>query len=82
VWLSLQNRVRINLSTARGIAIREKVCRGGDEVDYLLFVDGNGDGTVEAKPEVIRSGARGATGKYGKNLLDIYQEMANAPVRL
>ena len=31
--------------------IREGLLKGGDEVDYLLFVDGKAIGTVEAKPE-------------------------------
>jgi type I restriction enzyme R subunit len=49
-WI-LQNRSTINLSADRGIAIREGLLKGGDEVDYLLFGDGKALGTVEAKPE-------------------------------
>jgi type I restriction enzyme R subunit len=37
---TIQNRSTINLSAARGIAIREGLLKGGDEVDYLLFGDG------------------------------------------
>ena len=47
-WI-IQNRSTINLSAARGIAVREALLKGGDEVDYLLFVDGKAIGTVEAK---------------------------------
>jgi len=43
-WI-LQNRSTINLSAARGIAIREALLKGRDEVDYLLFVDGKAIGT-------------------------------------
>src|SRR5206468_4124639 len=46
----IQNRSTINLSAGRGIAVREALLKGGDEVDYLLFVDGKAIGTVKAKP--------------------------------
>jgi type I restriction enzyme R subunit len=71
-WV-IQNRSTINLSAARGIAIREALLKGGDEVDYLLFVDGKAIGTVEAKPEGFTlTGVEEQPGKYGKGLLDIY----------
>src|SRR5205807_8859348 len=71
-WI-LQNRGTINLSAGRGIAIREALLQGRDEVDYLLFVDGKAIGTVEAKPEGFTlTGVEEQSGKYGKNLLDIY----------
>lgn len=42
----------LNLSAARGVAVREVTLeRGHGEADYLLFVDGKAIGTVEAKPE-------------------------------
>src|SRR5262249_9597967 len=42
-------------------------------VDYLLFVDGKAIGTVEAKPEGhTLIGVEEQSGKYGKNLLDVY----------
>src|SRR5438874_6666565 len=70
---TIQNRNTINLSAARGIAIREALLKERDEVDYLLFVDGRAIGTVEAKPEGhTLTGVEGQSGKYGKNLLDIY----------
>jgi type I restriction enzyme R subunit len=71
-WI-IQNRSAINLSAGRGIAIREALLKGRDEVDYLLFVDGKAIGTVEAKPEgYTLTGVEEQSGKYGKGLLDIY----------
>ena len=71
-WI-LQNRTTINLSASRGVAIREALLKGRDEVDYLLFVDGKAIGTVEAKPEgYTLTGVEEQSGKYGKGLLDIY----------
>src|SRR6266487_6608226 len=71
-WI-LQDRSTINLSAGQGIAIREGLLKGGDEVDYLLFGDGKALGTVEAKPEGhTLTGVEEQSGKYGKGLLDIY----------
>src|SRR5947207_14692890 len=71
-WV-VQKRSEINMSTSRGIAITEGLLKGGDEVDYLLFVDGKAIGTVEAKPEgYTLTGVEEQSGKYGKNLLDVY----------
>src|SRR5213083_3279951 len=71
-WI-IQNRGSINLAAAQGVAIREALLKGGDEVDYLLFVDGKAIGTVEAKPEGFTlTGVEEQSGKYGKNLLDVY----------
>src|SRR2546429_8136715 len=71
-WI-IQNRSSINLSAARGVAIREALLKGRDEVDYLLFVDGKAIGTVEAKPEgYTLTGVEEQSGKYGRGLLDIY----------
>lgn len=70
---TIQNRSTINFSAARGVAIREALLKGGDEVDYLLFVDGKAIGAVEAKPEGhTLTGVEEQSGKYGKGLLDIY----------
>jgi len=71
-WL-LQNRSTINLSASRGVALREALLKGRDEVDYLLFVDGKAIATVEAKPEgYTLTGVEEQSGKYGKGLLDVY----------
>ena len=70
---TVQNRSTINLSAARGVALREALLKGRDEVDYLLFVGGKAIGTVEAKPEGFTlTGVEEQSGKYGKGLLDIY----------
>src|SRR5436309_857090 len=69
----IQNRSTINLSASHGVALREALLKGRDEVDYLLFVNGKAIGTVEAKPEGFTlTGVEEQSGKYGKNLLDIY----------
>jgi type I restriction enzyme, R subunit len=70
---TIQNRSTINLSAARGVALREALLKDRDEVDYLLFVDGKAIGTVEAKPEGhTLIGVEEQSGKYGKSLLDVY----------
>src|SRR5687768_4035802 len=49
-WL-VQDRDDMNLMAGDGIAVREfKLEQGHGYVDYLLFVDGNALGVVEAKP--------------------------------
>ena len=49
-WL-VQDREDMNLTASDGIAVREfKLEKGHGYVDYLLFVDGNALGVVEAKP--------------------------------
>nr|WP_222439703.1 DEAD/DEAH box helicase family protein [Alloacidobacterium dinghuense] len=48
----VQNRSNANLDAARGVAIREFALNAGHgEADYLLFVDGQAAGVVEAKKE-------------------------------
>ena len=50
-WI-VQSRDAINLSAGRGIAIREfKLTEGFGFADYLLFVDGEAVGVLEAKPQ-------------------------------
>src|SRR5947207_10884441 len=69
----LQNGRTMNLSASHGVALREALLKGRDEVDHLLFVDGKAIGTVEAKPEGhTLIGVEEQSGKYGKNLLDVY----------
>src|SRR6266851_4091475 len=49
-WL-VQDREDMNLTAGDAIAVREfKLEKGHGYVDYLLFVDGNAIGVVEAKP--------------------------------
>src|SRR6185295_10454065 len=50
-WV-VQNRDEIQLTAARGVAIRELPLRPGHgQVDYLLFIDELPVGVLEAKPE-------------------------------
>ena len=47
---AVQNASRVNLSAARGVAVREFVMTSPHgRADYLLFVDGAAAGVVEAK---------------------------------
>src|SRR2546429_9061936 len=76
----IQNRSAINLSASHGVALREALLKGRDEVDYLLFVDRKAIGTVEAKPEgYTLIGVEEQSGKYGKNLLDVYGKWREPP---
>src|SRR6266550_6920522 len=84
---TLQTRSTINPDAARGIAIREALLKGGDEVDCLLFVHRKAIGTVEAKLEgVTLTGIEERSGKYGKGLLSdrrsLKSQSAYAAVRL
>ena len=47
---TVQDRDGINLSASRGIAVREFKLDQGGFADYLLFVNGQAVGVVEAKP--------------------------------
>jgi type I restriction enzyme R subunit len=50
-WL-VQHANQANLSAGRGVAVREFILeKGHGRVDYLLFVDGQPTGVIEAKPE-------------------------------
>ncbi|HTP26595.1 MAG TPA: hypothetical protein VMK12_13200, partial [Anaeromyxobacteraceae bacterium] len=49
---AIQNYAAVNLSAARGVAVREFVLAPGHgRADYLLFVDGTAVGALEAKKE-------------------------------
>ena len=49
-WL-IQDRADIKIYAGLGVAIREFPCSAARKRDYLLYVDGQAIGTVEAKPE-------------------------------
>jgi type I restriction enzyme R subunit len=50
-WI-LQDRVDANVDAGPGVAIREfSLGRGYGEADFLLFVDGQAAGVIEAKKE-------------------------------
>ncbi len=62
-WI-IQDRQEINLYAGPGVAVREFPVEGG-EVDYMLFVDRNPVGVVEAKPEgTTLSGVAEQTSAY------------------
>jgi type I restriction enzyme, R subunit len=68
-WL-VQNRKDINLSAGRGVAIREfKMADGHGFADYLLYVDKQAVGALEAKPVGFTlSGVKPQVDKYSKGL--------------
>lgn len=68
-WL-IQNRDEINLSAGRGIAIREfKMAGGYGYADYILYLDKQAIGAVEAKPAGFTlSGVKPQIDKYSKGL--------------
>jgi len=68
-WL-IQNRAEANIGAGRGVAIREfALGRGFGEADYLLFVDGQAAGVVEAKKEgTTLTGVELQTQKYSEGI--------------
>jgi type I restriction enzyme R subunit len=70
-WV-VQSREDVNLAAGRGVAIREFPMRPGfGEADYLLYVDGQALGVVEAKKEgSTLTGFEGQTAKYSEGLPD------------
>lgn len=70
-WV-VQDASRANLSAARGVAVREFVLKSPHgRVDYLLFVDGEAAGIVEAKKEgQTLTGVEWQSAKYVDGLPD------------
>jgi type I restriction enzyme R subunit len=70
-WI-VQSRDETNISAAPGIAIREFPMKTGfGEADYLLYVDGQAVGVVEAKKEgSTLTGFEIQTAKYSEGLPD------------
>jgi type I restriction enzyme R subunit len=68
----VQSREDVNLAAGRGVAIREFPMKPGfGEADYLLYVDGQALGVVEAKKEgSTLTGFEGQTAKYSEGLPD------------
>jgi type I restriction enzyme R subunit len=68
-WL-IQDRADANLDAGRGVAIREVALGCGfGEADYLLFVDGQAAGVVEAKKEgATLVGVEIQTQKYSEGI--------------
>lgn len=70
-WI-VQSRDEVNLSAGRGIAVREFPMKPGfGEADYLLYVDGQALGVIEAKKEgSTLTGFEIQTAKYSEGLPD------------
>lgn len=70
-WI-VQSREEANISAGRGVAIREFPMKPGfGEADYLLYVDGQAVGVVEAKKEgSTLTGFETQTTKYSEGLPD------------
>src|ERR1700730_15727204 len=68
----VQSRDEVNLTAGRGVAIRDFPMKPGfGEADYLLYVDGQALGVVEAKKEgSTLTGFEGQTAKYSEGLPD------------
>jgi len=77
-WV-VQNRDQINLSAGRGVAIREfKMAEGYGFADYLLYVDKQAVGALEAKPVGFTlGGVKPQIDKYSKGL----PQSLPAPIR-
>ena len=69
---AVQDVHSLNLSAARGVAIREFGLKPGHgTADYLLYVDGKAAGVVEAKPAgYTLTGVETQSGKYSDGLPD------------
>ena len=69
---TLQDVHSLNLSAARGVAVREFGLKPGHgTADYLLYVDGKATGVVEAKPVgYTLTGVELQSGKYSDGLPD------------
>lgn len=70
-WV-VQSRDAVNLAAGCGVAIREFPMKSGfGEADYLLYVDGQALGVIEAKKEgSTLTGFEGQTSKYSEGLPD------------
>ncbi len=69
---SVQDAHSLNLSAARGVAVREFGLKPGHgAADYLLYVDQKAAGVIEAKPAgYTLTGVEAQSGKYSEGLLD------------
>ncbi|MBA2743609.1 MAG: hypothetical protein H0U43_04755, partial [Chthoniobacterales bacterium] len=72
-WI-IQDYKQLNLSAARGIAIREVRLTKG-RCDYLLLIDRKPVGIIEAKKEgVTLSSVADQSGQYAENLPDFLRQ--------
>lgn len=67
---AVQNYSAVNLTAAKGVAVREFVMKPPHgRADYLLFLDGRAAGAIEAKPAgTTLTGVAWQTGKYADGL--------------
>ncbi len=72
VGWAVQDAGSVNLSAARGVAVREFGLKPGHgTADYLLYVDQKAAGVVEAKPAgYTLTGVENQSGKYSEGLPD------------
>jgi len=69
-WL-VQDLDDLELSAGRGIAVREfPMKQGFGQADYLLYVDFQAVGAIEAKPDGTLTGVEAQTAKYAAGLPD------------
>jgi hypothetical protein len=62
---AVQDLREMNLGARRGVAVRYFPLQGGQEADYLLFVDRKAAGVIEAKPEgTTLTGVAEQSGSY------------------
>ncbi len=79
---SVQSRDEVNLSAARGVAVREfRMAPKHGIADYLLFVDEEPVGALEAKKKGFTlSGVEGQAAKYSEGLpADLYAPVEPLP---
>ena len=61
-WV-VQSQEALNLNAGPGVAVREFALeKGHGRVDYLLFLNGQPTGVIEAKHAAARPGRSGSTG--------------------
>lgn len=69
-WV-VQDRATLDLTAARGIAVREFLMKTGfGFADYLLYLDRKELGAVEAKAEGTLTGVEAQSAKYAAGLPD------------
>jgi type I restriction enzyme R subunit len=77
-WV-IQDYKHLNLAAGRGIALREVPLKSG-VCDYLLLVDRQAVGVVEAKKEgTLLSGVAEQSGNYAANLPDFLKTTGSLP---
>ncbi len=74
---TVQDRAALNVHAHRGVAVREFALKSGHgSADYLLFVDQEAVGAVEAKP--LRARASGSPRQYLRRSLSGHDRLSRA----